>query len=294
MKISILPTLLALAYGVVSPSVASSRSELAVDPLVAPTEGEGEGAIEPVAALVEPIGEVTASTKLVPIGAPVPADVKVDVRRDGAGAARISVSRKGFVITLRRGSERVVAAEQASLPLAQADAATQMIWETTARDTLVTARGLVVVEAPAADAESRPGKLPAAKLRLVAQPVAMARDTGMHHACVAQDDGLGAFTVLCRVDAMPSATSLTGASNRQQIAVVPGERSLVRVDLAAAEAEVSAAVVGYTDGVNGVVIRAEASRLAGEDHPVVTVVSASRQQPFPTPRPRRYICDELF
>jgi hypothetical protein len=295
MKISIFPTLLALASGVVTPSFTPPRGDIEPEPLVAPAEAADT--IEPAAALVEPIRELTVSTRLAPIAAPAPADVKVDVRRDGKGGARITVNRKGFVITLRRGSERVVAAEQASLPLLRGDAAaTQMIWETTALATLVTTRGLVVLDEASAQGGPGPraGRLPSAKLRLGAAPVLRAVDSGLLHACVAQDDGLGAFTVLCRVDAMPSATSLTGASNRESIAVVPGEPSLVRVDLAAAESGVAAAVVGYTDGLSGVVIRAEASRLAGEDHPVVTVVSASRQQPFPPPRPRRYVCDEFF
>jgi hypothetical protein len=287
MKISILPALLALASGVVTSRSASPRSEVEAVAVVAPTSIAA--APESLAAPA-PLVVAAPAARLAAIGAPVPADVKVEVRREGAADVQISVRRKGQVITLRRGDTRVVAAEVASIRLPRgAGDGVPLIWETTAPGSLATTRGLVVVTPLA-------GKLPSAALRLTAAPTTLASDKGSSHACIAENDGLGGFTVLCRVDAMPFAASLTGATPREGVAVITGEHGMVRLDLPAPESGASAALVGYTDGLNGVVIRAEASRLPGEDHAVVTVVSATRQQPIAPPRrpwERRWIDEEF-
>lgn len=285
MKTSLLPALLALAAGIVTPRLAApaiARNLVAVPAAVAASP-------EPLAAPATVIAiPPTARASIVAIDAPVPADVKIEVRRDGAEGVVISVRRKDHVVTLRRGDARVVAAEQAQIRIHRGEEGdAPLIWETTAPGSLATTRGLVVL-APPADASSRAGTLPSAVLRLAAAPVALARDAGPRHACVAEDDGLGGFTVLCRVDAFASAASLTGSTPREGITLVGGDHPLVRVDLPAPEAGVSAALVGYTDGFNGIVIRAEASRVPGEDRASITVVSAARPQPV-APRPRRWM-----
>ena len=63
-----------------------------------------------------------------------------------------------------------------------------------------------------------------------------------------------------------------------------GDPTLVRFDLPLAEDGVAARALGYVSAGSGVVMRAEASRLPGEERATLALLSAERAQPVPMPR----------
>ena len=218
--------------------------------------------------------------------APVPADVTASVRPAKGGGWSVRLSRRGQLVAVRHGSVRAAAAGEASLVLAAGDAE-PVIWETTRLDTLATVRGTIHVEGLEA------GGKPLARLRLAEAPVPAGREARRLHTCAAHEDGAGGFTVLCRVRARPGAASVTGDDDKADVWVVPADAtgaSVARLDLPASSAGVAARVLGYSAGVDGVVVRAEASRVAGEPRPVLSLLSAERAQPQIPRAAIRYTC----
>ena len=216
---------------------------------------------------------------------PVPADVTVDVRRATGGGWSVRLARKGYLVALRHGGTRTASADQATLALAPDDAE-PLVWEATHFDTLVTTRGTVRLQAAIAGAAK-----PRALVHLAEPPVPAGREERARHLCEGHEDGAGGFAVLCRVQAVPSAANVTGDDAKADVWVAADRPApVVRLDLPASPAGVEARMVGYAVGAQGVVVRAEASRVAGEDRPALALLSADRAQPQVPRRIVRYTC----
>jgi hypothetical protein len=214
--------------------------------------------------------------------APVPGDVKASVVLDGAGGYRVKLARKGHLVALRHGAARTAAAGTASLAIAAGDEE-PVIWEATSLDTLATVRGTLRVS------DGKAGLR--AHLRLAEAPVPAGREAKRLHTCAAHEDGAGGFTVLCRVRANAEAANVSGEDTHADVWVAGAQEARVaRLDLPASPSGAEARVVGYADGARGVVVRAEASRVAGEDRPMLTLLSADRAQPQIPRRIIAYTC----
>jgi hypothetical protein len=91
--------------------------------------------------------------------------------------------------------------------------------------------------------------------------------------------------VLCRVRGTTAfGAKVTAVEEDQQTDVwssfvSAGSYTVVRLDLPASATGVEARIVGYAAGVDGVVIRAEASRVGGEDRATLALSSSDRAQP---------------
>jgi hypothetical protein len=211
----------------------------------------------------------------------VPRDVKVTVRDAGKDGWKVELGRKGYFVALRRGAERTAAANTATLAVGAAESE-PVVWETTNLATLATTRGTLRLSG---------GGVPQAKLRMAEAPVVAGREERRLHTCQGEEDGFGGFTVLCRVRAGATAANVTGSGVHQDVWASWGEESVLRLDLPASASGVEARVVGYSAGADGVVIRAEASRVAGEERPVLTILSADRAQPKVERKEiREYVC----
>jgi hypothetical protein len=115
---------------------------------------------------------------------------------------------------------------------------------------------------------------------MVEAPVPAGRAQGQLHTCAAHEDGGGGFTVLCSVRGYATAASVTGDEASADVWVAHRDAtSVVRMDLPASPAGFEARMLGYSAGLEGVVLRAEASRAAGEDRPSLTLAAAERAQP---------------
>jgi hypothetical protein len=245
----------------------------------APPLAEGAPAEAPPA--LAPMTPAVTPPEVRETGAPVPADVVADVRAGGAGKLVMKLARRGYLVALRHGSARATGADAASLSLEQGDTE-PVVWETTAVDTLATARGTL-----------RIGEASTPEIRLAEAPVPAGREERRLHTCAAHEDGAGGFAVLCRMHATPTAASVTGEDEKAGVwaGAVRGT-AMARLDLPASAAEEGEArMVGYAAGVDGVVIRAEASRVAGEDRAELSLASTDRPQPqIPRRIVKRYIC----
>jgi hypothetical protein len=197
---------------------------------------------------------------------PVPEDVTVHVKRATEGRLQVQVKRKGHVVALRRGAGHRNGDGEAAIEVAAAGDTMPIVWETTDPVTLVTTRGLVEIDAGGG-----------ARLRLVAPPEVIASETRRLHACRAHDDPAGGFAVICRVRGFASAVNVT--EHGAPWIATSASRTMLRFDLAPEPGAADAVVLGYADGVTGVVVRAEASRVAGEDRPAIVIQSAERAQP---------------
>jgi hypothetical protein len=269
-------------------------------PLIASMLLTRDGAREPAARLVAspelpPVTEVAEPAPLeaiapVPVpasvihetSAPVPGDVTVDVLRGSGGAWSVRLARKGHLVALRHGGARTAAADQATLALVPGDPE-PLVWEASRFDTLATTRGTLRLDGAAT---------PHALVRLAEAPVPAGRDERQRHVCEAHEDGAGGFAVLCRVQGIPSAANVTGDDAKADVWVAADRMApVVRLDLPASPAGVEARMMGYAAGGEGVVVRAEASRVAGEERPVLTLLSADRIQPqVPRRSVRTYRC----
>jgi len=216
---------------------------------------------------------------------PVPEGVTVKVRAETEGRLRVQVARKGHVVAIRRGAGHRTGDGEAAIEIAAGEAA-PIVWETTDPVTLVTTRGLIELDGDGA------------RLRLTAPPEVIASETRRLHACRAHDDTAGGFAVICRTRDFASALNVTGGEAPWIAA--RASRTLVRVELTPEPGAADALVLGYADGATGVVVRAEASRVAGEDRPVIVIQSAERPQPsaagtvmLPFSRMRRPIVDDF-
>src|SRR4051812_32646120 len=140
MKPTLIPALLALvAAGIATPGAASPRVDAPLVPAVAPSPAEVREPAPPEVIAAPPRDASIRESR-----EPVPADVKVELRRQSNGALRVSVSRRGQVVTLRRAGARAAAADRASIDVRRGDEDTlPILWETTAPDSLTTTRGVV-------------------------------------------------------------------------------------------------------------------------------------------------------
>jgi|HubBroStandDraft_6_1064221.scaffolds.fasta_scaffold169012_2 hypothetical protein len=241
-----------------------------------------EPAVEEAA---DPAGQVLAPPPVTAIretSAPVPAGVTVKLRKAGASGWKAELIRRGYLVALRRGGERTAGEDVAVLPVA-ADGGDDepMIWETTKLDTLETTRGTLRFEGDAK---------PVPRIRLAEPPVAATRERERLHTCVSHEDGAGGFTVLCRVPVGATAASVTGDDPRADVWMAGNASRVVRMDLPAPAEGAEARVVGYAMGALGVVIRAEATRAAGEDRASLAILSSDRPQPMVPRRAIRYTC----
>lgn len=222
---------------------------------------------------------------------PVPADVKLVIDRETEHRWEVGVARKGYLIALRQGSDSAAGNGEARLAHVMSTArGVPIVWEATDPVTLVTTRGLVEI-----DTEGE------ARLRMTEAPMPVAGDTRLRHACRAHEDGAGAFIAVCRVRGFAAAESVTRSSPREGVWIFPGaDRTLIRAELGAQPDAADAVAVGYPDGLEGVVVRIEATRVAGEDQGTIVIQSASRKQPvgvfpmmerFPIKHPPRFEID---
>jgi hypothetical protein len=237
-----------------------------------------------VAEAADPAGQVLAPPPVAAIqetNAPVPAGVTVKLRRAGTSGWKAELTRMGYLVALRRGGERTAGESAAAIPVATGDDA-PVIWETTKLDTLETTRGTLRIEGDTK---------PLARIRLAEPPVPAVREEEGLHTCVSHEDGAGGFTVLCRVRAAgATAASVTGDSPKADVWVAGHGAPVVRMDLPAPTEGVEARVVGYATGALGVVIRAEATRVAGEDRASLAILSSDRPQPMVPRRAVKYYC----
>jgi hypothetical protein len=253
-----------------------TRAPAAVPAGLPPAEPAAEEAVtEPAPApLPVPVSSIRETD------APVPGDVKATVELDGAGGYRVKLARKGHLVALRHGASRAAAADTASIAIAAGEAE-PAVWEATSLETLATVRGTLRVS------DGKAGLR--AKLHLAEAPVPAGRDAKRIHTCAAHEDGAGGFTVLCRIRANADAANVSAEDTRADVWTASArEARVVRLDLPASPAGAEARMVGYADGARGVVIRAEASRVAGEERPVLTLASADRAQPQIPRRTVRY------
>jgi hypothetical protein len=211
--------------------------------------------------------------------APVPRGVVVKLRRAGEGGFKAELRRGGYLVALRRGDERAAGDGVASIPIVEGDE--PVIWETTKLDTLATTRGTLRIEGGAA------------RIRMAEPPVAAAGEQRRLHTCVSHEDGAGGFTVICGVRSGATAASVTGGDPKAGVFGAGTSPRVVRMDLPAPTEGVEARVLGYSAGIDGVVIRAEATRAAGEDRASLAVLSSDRPQPM-VPRQAVYKCCVCF
>ena len=121
--------------------------------------------------------------------------------------------------------------------------------------------------------------------RLVAtgQMSPMREISSARHACKALNGLNEVVTVICRIDSLAvGAARPFGDKPQQGIAMVEtGEHRYFRMDLDTRKDDFDAVVIGYSDGVRGHVIRAEASKLPGETKTSFSLLAATRAQPIP-------------
>lgn len=246
----------------------------AAEPAVAP-----RAALE-TAPIAAPLDEPIAAPK--PPAPPplLPEDIRVVVQPKGSLAV-VTIIRPGHLIALLHGGDQVLGQGEASATVST-DPQIPFVWETSHRDSLETVRG--VLEFDLSDRAR-----PRGKLRATAQPAAVAQDIAGRHACKAFELGDEGYSVVCRAGSFAaSAARLFGGEPRERILSLAGdEQSFFRIELDP-KREVDAAVLGYSDGVRGHVVRAELTALPGEPRPALALLSASRAQPIPMPRPFRH------
>jgi hypothetical protein len=300
------PTLSALFGRRSARASAASAAPLLIAALVAVllmqrTGSGAEGALSGPATATEP-----------PLDTSAPRGLSVAVKREGKDQVRVSLRRPGHMVTLSCGDQRDVGRESASirLPYAGGSSAPELAWETADWSSLSVARGALRL---VTDAWGALGGVSS----LVDTPAPVASLEGRLHRCVAYADGAGGFTALCRVgpasrqvgaadltsnkpkvELAPwriGAANLTSGDPRQGVWLVHGDASsglgdaLVRLDVPLLLGSVEGRLVGYLEGATSVVIRAEASRLPGEE-PRIVLSTASQKQPVvsfpPIPKSR--------
>jgi hypothetical protein len=131
------------------------------------------------------------------------------------------------------------------------------------------------------------------RLSLATTAPIVRRHAERRHACEAHGDGSGGFTVLCRVDPEARRVGVANVTDPRPLEDVwampvpkpkraPAGRAaatLVRLDLPLRPGESRGRVVGYVDGLTGVVVRAEASWLHAEPEPSLALLASARTQP---------------
>jgi hypothetical protein len=225
------------------------------------------------AAVEAPRTPLTPTLQVEETSAPVPKDLKVLVRADKGAGWTVTLTRPRHLVTLRRLDQRRAGEDRVSFKVARGEEASEpLVWESTGLDGLSTTRGTLRLDGAGH-----------AALRLATPPrLVGAIEKHQRHSCQAQDDGFGGQSVLCRVEAWVTAANLGAADPGENIAYArpEGSAKLVRFDFPAGGPSVTAMVLGYTDGLDGVVVRAEQSFLPGEAGPSLTLLSDVRRQPM--------------
>jgi hypothetical protein len=206
-----------------------------------------------------------------PFQADAPRDLLVRLERD-RGGLHVRVDRPGFIVSLRRSGARAVSDGSARIDVASGGTEeTPIAWETTRRTTLETTGGTI-----RADAGGAP------QVRVAEGPRSVAEDAKRGHRCRAHAEGTGGFAVVCRTGTILAARNLGSEAPQEGVTTWNHDGSFVRLDLEPAPGRPAAFVIAYTERDARVVIRAEASVVAGEDEPSIALVSAERDQPIAT------------
>jgi hypothetical protein len=257
---------LALTSGCSAPTVAAPSDPPHPDVGSKPSQGQEAPSSTPESAPASAASEATAKG---PTDAEVPADLAVHVERDSAGM-HVRVGRRGFLVALRRDDARAVNDVTARLDVPpEGTDVTPIAWETTKLATLETTRGTIGVDAR--------GNL---RVRVGESPPSVAEDVKRGHRCRAHGDGSGGFTVVCRTGTILAVRNLASDTPQEGVTTVTHDGTFVRLDLAAQAGRAAAFVIAYTDRNTRVVVRAEASLVAGEEKPSFALVSAYRDQPI--------------
>jgi hypothetical protein len=152
----------------------------------------------------------------------------------------------------------------------------RLFWETTALDTLATARGFLSLSL---DPETKNLRAAAS---LSSPPASAGTFSGRHYTCAAHDDGDSGFVVLCRLPSnlrQVSAANVTGPRVLDGVSIARGKSILVRLDLPRSPSGAEARIIGFVHGATGSVLRAEATW--PDDGPgTVFVEMAERSQPL--------------
>ncbi len=208
--------------------------------------------------------------------APAPSDLHLRVDKRGAGF-RLVGERRGDVLSLRQGAERATGKDRVALDLGAA--ATPIVLEATGEKSLETTRVVVHLT------EGGGGAAPAFVAHLAETPIAAGGDQRDAHTCRAHEDGLGGFAVVCRVTSEANAGSITGDDGKDGVfeaitSTGASATTLARFDLELGDERAVSKALAYNSRGRGVLVRAEASRLPGEDRPSLVVASNSREQPM--------------
>lgn len=228
---------------------------------------------------VLPVGPIVDAPEIKPeaevVAPELPAGMRA-VLNSKKGAKMLTLVHQGHLVVLRHGDTVVLGDNSVSLPIKEA---VPMAWESSERQTFETVRGVV-------EWESSAGKQETPQLRATARVLPMREISSARHQCKAFDASNEGVTVLCRVDSLAvGAARAFGNKPQDGIAMVEtAERRYFRMELEASKNEFDAVVVGYSDGIRGHVIRAEASKLPGETKTSFTMLAAARAQPFQFPR----------
>ena len=267
-------------------SAALFSALLSIDPSVR----AGDAAPSPIAApLPEP---AAAEAGITPVGDAVPADVTLTITPEDGRSQRVVVRRPGYLVALLHGAARSAGKDWAALRVQVPEVneargkrrevrsgavIDRLVWESTRLGSLVTERGLVALSL------SSDGARLEGKLALAAPPASAGETKGPHFTCASHHDGASGFTALCRLDRAArrvTAVNVTGLRVIEGAVVVAekGADALVRLDLPLAPGVGEARVVGFTLGLVGHALRAEASWAVGEA-PALFFSETSRVQP---------------
>lgn len=313
------PRILALAVVVALPTLAlGSGAALSREPAASPDPSDvSSSQTSPPAA--SPANFAVVSGRLeaeLPAESIAPTDLMTTISREPDGRARVSIRRPGHLVLLMIGEQRE--AGQGSVSILLDDLATlssePLRWETVDRGSLAVARGVVRISMGEGPALSAHASL------VDASPPAATLSSDLHR-CAAYTDGAGGFSVLCELKVgawRVGAANVTGADPRSGVwvideapeggpvvnhatgLVIKGE-VYARLSIPLAVGGAEARILGYLSGAKGIVVRAEATRLVGEE-PAVTLSAASRDQvvnffrgiPMPPPRLHRSVLDDPF
>jgi hypothetical protein len=233
-------------------------------------------AAQPEVLPLGPVVDVLESTSVTNVTAPqTPTELRAIVNSK-AGVKILTLVHRGHLITLRRGEMVALGENSISIPLKDA---ASIVWESSERKTFDTVRGVV-------EWDEQAGKFPIPRLVATDRMSPMREISSARHDCKAFAGTNEVITVICRIDSL--AVGAVRAFGDKPLAgitsVEVGEHRYFRMDLDTHKDDFDAVVIGYSDGVRGHVIRAEASKLPGETNASFSLLAATRAQPAAIPR----------
>lgn len=259
----------ALVIGVAALSAAGAS----IDPSVRPAERRPRAVIAAEAVVVK------AAEEIAPTSAPAPADLRVEALPDGRGGHRVAIRRAGFLVSLRSEGARAAGDGLAAINLASPKGAragrARLIWETTDPVTLQTTRGLLRVEVRDGEAVT--------SLASATPPEPAGQWKSKRATCAAHRDGFGGFTVICRFAKGTQhlgVANVTGAHALEDAFITSGPVPLARLDLPRREGGAEGRIIGFSSGLTGVALRAEATFPEGEPGALL-LEESERAQPRP-------------